>query len=854
MTLRAVVGGGTGGAGGAAISAGTQSQNTGTVIFSNGGGVSFGLSNGTLTASAQTANPSPMSFSAGTTSNLLPAVVFSNSNGVSFGLNGSTITGSVTQSNQAASAANGSFAFQTVNFSNANGVSFVTSAGSAIAASVATTYLASNASTNYVQANAVFNGTNASGTIASNAISISVAAPGAGGGVALYDGANSITSGTARFTNANGVSFSFNGQTISGSVAAQTNQQLGVYAVSNTTQSTSGTIDARSLSFQGRGIASVGVSNGSVVVSVPSAGASVNFSGGTTSNNLGAITFADSNGVSWGLNGSTMTASVAATSSVSATGFLSISTNGATVSIGAGPLSFFAASNTTQATSGTIDGRSISVQGAGGVSVGVSNGSLVISGGAGAGGSVNFSAGTTSGNLGSVVFSNSNGVSFGLNGSTITASAAVTSQSNQNITAANGGFAFQTLSFSNANGVSFVTSAGSAVAASVKTDYAGTGTSATNASITLNSNGLAISVAAPGGGGAVNFSAGTTSNNLQSVVFSNSNGLAFGLNGSTITGSYTIPGATVFSNSNNVSFGLNGSTVTATATFAQSVDTLGLYALGNTTQNSSTTLDARTLSFNALGAMSWGYSNGSIQVSAPQTSSLVGTSGISISTAGSTITVGQVLISKAYLGGQNVQIAATAQGNSLVSIAPFTIANPLAVSNVRLAANLSVATAANASSAYVDYTFSGVVYSRNGSTLSSVTSGSGTGTASFSSNATGSITGVQELTMTWTPMTLLQGEYWLAAHVSTNSTATGGANTTGLANTFSMILAESISTAALGIRNFGANTNNSQGAFNGMGILSTNATRATIALSDVTVTGTRGQLAQLYGALQNYTV
>src|SRR5690349_10035618 len=35
---------------------------------------------------------------------------------------------------------------------------------------------------------------------------------------AVYDGANSISSGTIRFTNANGVSFSFNGQTVSGSV------------------------------------------------------------------------------------------------------------------------------------------------------------------------------------------------------------------------------------------------------------------------------------------------------------------------------------------------------------------------------------------------------------------------------------------------------------------------------------------------------------------------------------------------------------------------------------------------------------------------------------------------------------
>ena len=100
--------------------------------------------------------------------------------------------------------------------------------------------------------------------------------------------------------------------------------------------------------------------------------------------------------------------------------------------------------------------------------------------------------------------------------------------------AANGSFSFQTVSFSNLNGISFGTSAGSAITAShnalttarasndavglntAQTNvtwtvnsagisfnaggYAGTGTSATNASITLDTNGLAISVAAPGGG------------------------------------------------------------------------------------------------------------------------------------------------------------------------------------------------------------------------------------------------------------------------------------------------------------------------------------------------------------------
>ena len=56
---------------------------------------------------------------------------------------------------------------------------------------------------------------------------------------------------------------------VSASSAAQTNQSLGLYAVSNTTLSTSHTADARSLSFEGAGAVSVGASGGSVVISAP---------------------------------------------------------------------------------------------------------------------------------------------------------------------------------------------------------------------------------------------------------------------------------------------------------------------------------------------------------------------------------------------------------------------------------------------------------------------------------------------------------------------------------------------------------------------------------------------------------
>jgi hypothetical protein len=55
---------------------------------------------------------------------------------------------------------------------------------------------------------------------------------------------------------------------------------------------------------------------------------------------------------------------------------------------------------------------------------------------------------------------------------------------------------------------------------------------------TSASNGLTLSAAAPGGGAAIMVSAGTTSGNVQTLRFQDSNGIGFGLNGSTVTASH----------------------------------------------------------------------------------------------------------------------------------------------------------------------------------------------------------------------------------------------------------------------------------------------------------------------------
>ena len=78
--------------------------------------------------------------------------------------------------------------------------------------------------------------------------------------------------------------------TLTISAANQTNQTLGINVTSNTIQSNTGTVDARVLTFNGMGAASVGYSNGSIQVSAPSV-SSVNAAGIVNiSSNAGNVT------------------------------------------------------------------------------------------------------------------------------------------------------------------------------------------------------------------------------------------------------------------------------------------------------------------------------------------------------------------------------------------------------------------------------------------------------------------------------------------------------------------------------------------------------------------------------------
>jgi hypothetical protein len=302
---------------------GSTAATTGTIVFSNSNGVSFGLNGATVTASHNgytgnttqfitTARASNDAIGLNTALTAGPLAATINSSGFSLnagsvagttsGFAGGSISGSITHNTAGInislshpawittaaaqtqqpmyfSASGTSTSSNTLQFGNSNGVSFSLSNGSVVG-TVATTYAGSN----HTHGNPTLNLTNINGTTASAS---------------------------------NGLTLS-----LSAVVPAQTNQSIGVYAAGNTQNSSSTTIDARTFSIYGSGAATVGVTNGSIVINAPNAAAgNVTFSAGTTNNGLPNVSFGNANGVSFGLNGSTITASVNAGGGATLSGY-----------------------------------------------------------------------------------------------------------------------------------------------------------------------------------------------------------------------------------------------------------------------------------------------------------------------------------------------------------------------------------------------------------------------------------------------------------------------------------------------------------------------------------------------------
>ena len=378
----------------------------------------------------------------------------------------------------------------TVVFSNSNNVSFTMSGSSRIVASV---------------------------TVAASSENLIAA------------GGSTAGPGTIVFSNSNGVSFGLNGSTVTGSYA----RELGLVSHVGGNQVASVTRLAFSNASNVTWSLSTAVGAVTVLASVAAAaGGGIAAAAGTQTGTSGTVVFADSNGLVFGMSGSSqITASY------------------------------------------TVPTHTLAIAANGGA--GISNGTFA--------------------------FSDSNGIGFGRNVSTMTASFDGVRRVVGGISAINGSSA---ISFSDANNVSFgissnvgtpgnifVTASASAAATrelGIVSHIGGNVVSsvsrlafsnASNVTFSLSTAAGAATLIASvdaGGGGGVNISGGTQLVTSGTLVFSSSNGIGFGISGSSrltatydaiktisVGGSSLTNGQLVISASNGVSFGLNGSTLTA---------------------------------------------------------------------------------------------------------------------------------------------------------------------------------------------------------------------------------------------------------------------------------------------------
>jgi hypothetical protein len=841
----------------------TSSVNNQTLSISAAGLISAGFSNGELLLSATSAaqTQQPMAYSGSNTSSTANTLSFGNSNGLSHYITNGSLVGSYTVpvtagllSNIAVSGSNTSQTLTGLTFSDSNNVSFGLSSGTITASA---SYAAGP---NYTINGGATTGTLAlvsSGTLSlagignitlsqvGNAITIS-------GGSAVTNpspievtaaNGGSVNAATLQFNNGSGVTFGLSTgggiATLTASVLSQTNQSIGVFASSQTFGTSSSTVDARSVTVVGQGLVSVGMSAGSLVLSATSA-AQTNQTAG-----------------------------------------------------------IYASSQTVGTSSSTYDARSLSIVGKGELSVGWSNGSLLLSSPVQ---SVGVSGGNTSGTSGTF-----SGQVVLAGGNNITLSAATAAGGNQSITisapnaqtgisgiaVSNSTFTSGTVTLSNSNGITFGSAGANIITASYNsTQFAGTANNTffgTNCfgTIALNSSGLTLSVSALAAGGASSgdiYLAGNTILTSSSSYIQTSQNISFAgiISGGWSSNSLIIsaPASTsfplitdisagtlsatnlqqlVFSNSNGVSFGLNGSTITASAAGGGGGVNAGVSNLGNTA-GSTGTVSTGNVVFVGSGPISLSQSTGAagsaatITILGPATSSLVGTSGLSVSVNGSTLSILDIAASR-YMWPPQQLSAISAFGNGSVSVQYMQVDEAVVASRLDVPFAWSAGESNTTNTMGIAMTVHAGVYTRANSTaLSSVYGGSTQTTYTYASNTAGN---TQLQTNAIRPVScpinvsLTQGEYWVAYCLSTAFTSVG-LSTTNITQAIS-VYGGAIQ-SGLNWNEFTAATNSTTNMFGGMGVYSaaTASSLTSLGMANIVQSGASLSQANIGLVFRNY--
>jgi hypothetical protein len=215
-----------GGGGGAALQgSGTYTQNTGTIQFANGNGVTFGLSTNQMTASVKTDYAGTGYTSTTTTGTAITAALGTN------GLTMAVPAYITTYVNDLTSGRAGTGFTSTTTTGTVITAALGTNGLTMAVPAYLTTYAAQTTQTqpagNIAGVGTTLALTNLTGTmnVGTNGVALSLSA-GNGGGTTNQTGPNiavagsTITSGTVVFSNSNGVSFGLNGSTMTASIIA----------------------------------------------------------------------------------------------------------------------------------------------------------------------------------------------------------------------------------------------------------------------------------------------------------------------------------------------------------------------------------------------------------------------------------------------------------------------------------------------------------------------------------------------------------------------------------------------------------------------------------------------------------
>lgn len=808
------------------------------------------------------------SISGGTTQATGPQVVFSNSPTVTFGVNGNTITASAVGGaggGVGLSAGTQSVSTGTVVFANSNGITFGMSGSSQVTATVKTDYQSSNANYLTSQSNQAFS---------------------AAGGSSAFQ--------TLSFADSNGVSWTNSNGSVVATVKTDYQSSNANYLTSQSNQAVSaanGSYAFQTLSFSNANGVSFGTSAGSAITAsytVPAAQTGI--SGLVVSNTTytsGTVSFSNANGISFGSSaGQAITASYTVPT-VPAQLSVGNSTGGNTVGdtgVFTGRVVFAGGNNITLSGSSNGASMTISISGpnVGGAQTGISG--VIVS-------NTTYTSGTIS-------FSNANGISFGSSaGQAITASYTVPTQTNQS------------LGIYNSSQTTGQSSSSTYDARSLSIAFSGNISGGwTNGSMLLTVAPQSVQTQSNVQGIIVS----NTTYRTGDVSFSNVNGISFGSSaGNAVTASYTVPSVTQYFSATNTTFNganISGSitnntnglqlslSVAAPGAAAENnwINLLGANTAGNTTASGS------TIGWSGINLTLSGTNGSAVNISAPATSSIVGASGLAISTNGSTISVGQILGSYFdNMNGQWPNSTTMTMFQSTSHVVPFLLPEPISFGFIRIPMTASVAasstgvTTGNSQFSYGhtrSHNF--VLYTRgvgaNSQSLQSIgstqltdqqsinvsaaanstqfsytnratyqmSSGTVGFTYDYSSSAASlnfhtsgmtAISGLKMMDFSW-GSSLTPGQYWLAYGVSSSTASQYTAQGTRLFNVFSNYGA---SMPALAFGTIGAATNNSVGPFFGLGSFTTagGSTTNSIPLTAITTTSAHNRMFVQFGRI-----